>query len=224
MKLAKPCFDLGLMTTRPGETIAFWRDEIGATFDHVLPIAPGHDQHRFDLLGSVLKINAVRELPDGTPSGYREVIVARPGLTAPRALQDPDGNRVTLAPPGYSGITQLGLRVGVRDPEAHGIFYRNALELPAITENSFRVGESVILIEHDDQAHGDVSLGAPGWRYVTLQILDARTEYTRFLAAGGFEGLPLQRLGDVAIFVMVRDPDGNWIELSQRASLTGPLD
>lgn len=27
----------------------------------------------------------------------------------------------------------------------------------------------------------------------------------------------------VARFSMVRDPDGNWIELSQRGSLTGPL-
>jgi hypothetical protein len=30
-------------------------------------------------------------------------------------------------------------------------------------------------------------------------------------------------LGDTAYISFIRDPDGNWIELSQRASLTGPL-
>jgi lactoylglutathione lyase len=31
-------------------------------------------------------------------------------------------------------------------------------------------------------------------------------------------------LGSTARISMVRDPDGNWIELSQRASLTGSLE
>jgi lactoylglutathione lyase len=32
------------------------------------------------------------------------------------------------------------------------------------------------------------------------------------------------RLGDVASISFVRDPDGNWIEVSQRKSITGSLD
>ena len=32
------------------------------------------------------------------------------------------------------------------------------------------------------------------------------------------------RLGDVAYISFVRDPDGNWIEISQRKSITGSLD
>jgi lactoylglutathione lyase len=31
------------------------------------------------------------------------------------------------------------------------------------------------------------------------------------------------RLGDVAAISFVRDPGGNWLEISQRASLTGAL-
>ena len=31
-------------------------------------------------------------------------------------------------------------------------------------------------------------------------------------------------LGTTARISMVRDPDGNWIELSQRASITGSLE
>lgn len=32
------------------------------------------------------------------------------------------------------------------------------------------------------------------------------------------------RLDDFAKFSMIRDPDGDWIELSQRAELVGSLD
>ena len=35
--------------------------------------------------------------------------------------------------------------------------------------------------------------------------------------------VPAVTLGKTARISFVRDPDGNWIELSQRASLTGPL-
>ena len=38
------------------------------------------------------------------------------------------------------------------------------------------------------------------------------------------EALAPLTLGTTARISMVRDPDGNWIELSQRASITGSLD
>jgi lactoylglutathione lyase len=44
------------------------------------------------------------------------------------------------------------------------------------------------------------------------------------LAAGGREALAPLTLGTTARISMVRDPDGNWIELSQRASIVGSLD
>ncbi|HBK11323.1 MAG TPA: VOC family protein, partial [Gammaproteobacteria bacterium] len=40
---------------------------------------------------------------------------------------------------------------------------------------------------------------------------------------GGAEGMAPVRLGDVAYISFVRDPDGNWIEISQRKSITGSL-
>jgi lactoylglutathione lyase len=43
------------------------------------------------------------------------------------------------------------------------------------------------------------------------------------VARGGTEGRPPLTLGATARISFVRDPDGNWIEISQRASLTGPL-
>jgi len=44
------------------------------------------------------------------------------------------------------------------------------------------------------------------------------------LARGGREALKPVTFGTTARISMVRDPDGNWIELSQRASITGSLE
>src|SRR5437764_1162588 len=106
MELAKPRVDIGLSTNDLPPMLAFWQGEAGIPFDHLLPIRKGHDQHRHDAAGSVLKINHHADpLPDAPPSGYRELIVAREGLAAPRALADPEGNRVILVPPGWEGVT-----------------------------------------------------------------------------------------------------------------------
>ncbi|MGE4324453.1 MAG: VOC family protein [Sphingobium sp.] len=224
MRLAKPFFDIGITVRSADRVSAFWQEEVGAVFDHVLEISDTHVQHRYDLLGSVLKINAPGDIPDAPPSGYHELLVARPGLSEPRGLTDPEGNRVRLIPPGYCGVTQIGLILRVRDVAAHERFYREALMLPAADDGSFRAGEGVFIIEQSSTAPGDAAINGPGMRYTTLQVFDVRAEHVRFLAAGGGEGMPIQQLRDVARFAMVRDPDGNWIELSQRASLTGPLD
>jgi len=43
------------------------------------------------------------------------------------------------------------------------------------------------------------------------------------MSMGVWEGAPPATLGTVARICFIRDPDGNWIEISQRASLTGAL-
>src|SRR5439155_25890588 len=132
------------------------QDEAGIAFDHLLPIRRGHDQHRHDANGSVLKINHHHEpLPDAPPSGYRELLVAREGLSAPRSLTDPDGNRVSVVPPGCEGVTQIGVRLGVRDLEAHRRFYVDALGLaeePHANGAAFRAGETLLIVEEAPDA------------------------------------------------------------------------
>ncbi len=64
---------------------------------------------------------------------------------------------------------------------------------------------------------------AAGLRYLTVQVRDVKAEHARLLAAGWTEGRPPVRLGDTAYISFVRDPGGSWVEVSQRASLTGPL-
>lgn len=228
MKLAKPCIDVGLATNDLEPMLRFWQDGVGVPFDHALPVRRGLVQHRHDLAGSVLKINHASErLPDTPPCGYRALLVARAGLEARRDLVDPDGNRVSLVPPGTLGVTQIGVELGVRDPAAHARFYREALGLPELEGSggrAFRAGQSVIRIERSVDAPADAAFEGRGWRYVTFQVWKTDEEHAAILAHGGREALAPVTLGKTARISMVRDPDGNWIEISQRASLVGSLD
>lgn len=227
LRLAKPALDLGLFTTRPDALREFWEGEVGLPFNHLLPIGPHQQQHRFDLPGgSVLKVNAVAELPDAPRSGYGELVIAREDVAAPTALTDPDGNRLLLVPPGHGGVTQIGVTLGVRDLHAARRFHARVLGLPAEPQDAdaFRAGMSLLRLFQDPRAPDDAAIRGPGYRYTTLQIFDCHAAHAAALAAGAKEGAPPFKAGEVAVFSMIRDPDGNWVELSQRASIVGRLD
>jgi lactoylglutathione lyase len=228
MNLAKPRVDIGLNTNNLAAMLAFWQGEACIPFDHVLPIRKGMKQHRHDANGSVLKINHYEApLPNTPPSGYVELIVARNGLIAPRQLADPDGNAVTLVPPGAGGITQIGIRLKVRDLAAHRHFYADLLGLaeePRDKGAAFRAGETLLILEQAPDAPADATMEGKRWRYITFQVFKVDSEHARIVSYGGREAVKPVTLGTTARISMVRDPDGNWIEISQRASITGSLE
>lgn len=227
MNLAKPRVDIGLNTNNLDAMLAFWQKEVGLAFDHLLPIRKGMKQHRHDALGSVVKINHYdAPLPD-PPSGYCELLIARGGLAAPRRMRDPDGNSVSLVPRGMGGITQIGIRLKVRNVDAHARFYSDGLGLtkePSEHAAAFRAGETLLLIDESRDAPSDATMEGKGWRYVTFQVFKVDQEHRQVIARGGREAMAPTTLGATARISMVRDPDGNWIELSQRASITGSLE
>ncbi len=224
VKLAKPHFDVGVMTDRLEEMLAFWQGPVGLPFEEILPTGGGNHQHRHAVNGSVFKLNHPRNgLPDAPPSGYRCMWIARDGLDARRDLIDPDGNRVVLVPRGQAGIEGVAISVGVRDPDVHARFYTDVLQLEELSERRFRCGDSILFVEHDPDATDTGSFYGPGFRYLTIQVFDCPGEHARILEAGGVEGLAPRQIGEVAYISMLRDPDDNWIEISQRASLTGAL-
>lgn len=228
MNLSKPRVDIGLNTNSLDAMLAFWQREIGVPFDHVLPIRRGQKQHRHDLAGSVLKINHFEvPLPTASPAGYAEVLIARPGQREIAIHTDPEGTLVALVPPGTLGIEQIGIKLKVRDLESHKRFYRDALgldEVPHAHGASFQAGETMILLEESDDAPADAAFQGPGFRYITFQVFKCETEHAHILAHGGREAMAPTTLGTTARISMVRDPDGNWIEISQRASITGSLE
>ena len=230
MKLAKDVVDFGLYTNERDPMLAFWQDEVGLPFEERLPAGGGVHQLRHGMNGSVMKINHSRDpLPEAGASGYRELWIAREGLVEECALADPEGNRVRLVPPGTGGVTGIGLRLAVRDEAAQHRFYADMLELEPCGDRSYRVGSSLLHFEADPSIPADVvetnnaRMRAPGFRYMTIQVWNVDEVHRAVLARGGLEGHAPLTLGKVARISFVRDPDGNWIELSQRASLTGDL-
>jgi lactoylglutathione lyase len=227
MRLAKNVIDVGLSTNSLEPMLRFWQQDVGLRFDHVLPVRRGQKQYRHDAQGSVIKLNHHAEpLPETAPSGYRELIIAREGLQKPRRMVDPDGNRVRLVPPGHDGVTKIAVALAVRSLSEHRKFYGNVLgfaEQPWSGGPAFRLGDSLLLLEEDGTATVDPVRQARGWRYITLQIADIDATHAELRSKGVREGLAPITLGDVARISMILDPDGNWIELSRRASIVGSL-
>jgi catechol 2,3-dioxygenase-like lactoylglutathione lyase family enzyme len=227
MQLAKNVIDVGLSTNDLEPMLRFWQQDAGLRFDHVLPVRRGQKQYRHDAQGSVIKLNHHAEpLPEAALSGYRELIIAREGLSKPRRMVDPHGNRVQLVPPGQDGITQIAVTMGVRSLGEHRKFYGDILGFPEQRwpgGAAFRLGDSLILLEEDRAATVDPVRQARGWRYITLQIADIDAVHGELRSRGVREGLAPITLGDVARISMILDPDGNWIELSRRASIVGSL-
>jgi len=224
VKLAKPRIDVGLHTNQRESMLAFWQNDVGLPFEELLPMARGLQQHRHGLNGSALKINHARDpLGDEPPCGYRELSIARPGQVEPKRLVDPDGNVVRLVPPRHEGVSAIGVALAVRDEAAFHDFYGRALELEPAGPRAYRCGDSLLRFARDPSIVPAGRMTASGYRYITIQVFDVDAEHAGILARGGTEGSPPRTLGSVARISFVRDPDGNWIEISQRASLTGQV-
>ena len=234
--LAKNCVDVGLFTTRLEEMRLFYGERIGLKFEEVLSLGAGSHQHRFALRGSVLKINhGPGALGPRGVGGYRRLVIADSRYSTPTELADPDGNLLELRPPGTGDVNQIEIVLAVTDEDAFERFYGDALGGVRIAPRRFRIGQSVISFAHDHDvrkvAHGGsdsptealAALRAIGFRYLTIQVRDCNWEHHRLMRMGVTQGSAPVTLGEVARISFIRDPDGNWIELSQRASLTGAL-
>ena len=88
-------------------------------------------------------------------------------------------------------------------------------------EGAWRCGDAVLIAGERGPVANIGELRAPGFRYLTVQVRDCIAEHAGVLARGGTEGRPPTVLGDTVRYSFVLDPDGTFIEISQRASLTG---
>ena len=237
MELAKNCIDLGLFTNRLDEMKEFYCERMRLPYEELLPLGGGMQQHRYGLRGSVLKINHSREpLPQGRPGGgYQRLTISVPHISIPSELTDPDGNSIELVAAGQRGIGQIEIHLGVTSEADFAKFYGETLRGERLGERRYRIGETILSFAHDpaarraDQSASQTaveviaSMRAVGFRYCTVQVKNCDAEHQRFLSMGVWEGAAPVTLGKVARISFIRDPDGNWIEISQRASLTGDL-
>lgn len=220
--LAKASIDVGYFTAEREAMLAFWREDIGLSAEEPVHFNNTLTQYRHALGDSVLKINTSAGPLPNPPSGYRELLIARPGLTAPERLRDPDGNAVTLVPPGTYGISGVGIRVAAADPAREAAFYRDVMGFEAFSPGHFRSGDSVLILDQDEtQAAAGHWIGR-GLRYFTLHVMRVDRVFEQLVAAGAEIGERPYAIARIARISFVRDPFGNWIEVAQRAALAGP--
>jgi catechol 2,3-dioxygenase-like lactoylglutathione lyase family enzyme len=236
MELAKRFVDVGIFTNRLDELRAFYGERIRLPYEELLPVGGGVRQYRYGLLGSVLKINHSREpLPARIAGGYKKLSISDPRTPMPLTMQDPDGNDIELIPAGQRGVNQIEIHIGVTDEDAFEHFYGDAMQAERVGAGRYRVGETIVSFSKDPAVTRppkaatasaiDViaSMRAVGMRYLTIQVRDCDAEHRRLTSMGVWEGAAPLTLGTVARVSFIRDPDGNFIEISQRASLTGSL-
>ena len=223
MQLAKPALDIGLYTNQLDAMLAFWQEQVQLPFDELLKVGGGLHQHRHAIGDSVLKVNHRRELvPTSSPCGLAKLEIFTTMVDAAVELLDPDGNEVMLSPGVTGDPINLRLHLQANDVAQAAHFYGNVLGLPGKGTDCFSVGASEIqLSQHQVAPVERVTLG---YRYMTMQVFDVVATHANILELGGIEGMAPVRLGEVAYISFVCDPDGNWIEISQRKSLTGSLD
>jgi catechol 2,3-dioxygenase-like lactoylglutathione lyase family enzyme len=237
MELAKPCLDVGLFTNRIEEMRAFYAERLRLPYEEMLPVGGGVRQYRYGLRGSVLKINHSRDPmpPRGAAGGYIRLIIADQRLPIPMRLTDPDGNEIELTPIGRGEVRQIGIHLGVSDEAPFERYLGEALGCERLSAGRFRLGDTILSFARDPAARrveksaaagaaeAVAAMRSVGFRYITIQVRDCDAEHRRLVAMGVAEGAPPITLGAVARISFIRDPDGNWVEISQRASLTGPL-
>ncbi len=222
VELAKDRIDVGFYTNRWDEAEVFWRDTVGLHYEELLKVGGGVHQHRFGLRGSVCKVNTARADLGVAPTAFRRLRVADDSLEEATQLLEPDGTEIELVPTGTDGIADLGVVWATSDPEELGRLLVDGFGAAA-TDDGFRIGTSMLALIHDSEVAPVDGMFAAGFRYLTVQVRDVKLEHARLLDAGWAEGRAPVRLGETAYISFVRDPGGSWIEVSQRASLTGPL-
>jgi lactoylglutathione lyase len=219
MRLAKQHLDIGLFTNDLDAHLTFWGQGVGLHLDLELPMAPGWVQYRYDANGSVVKVNHwVDPLPKREPSGLAGLFIAR--ADRPFAGEHADGDAVVVVPPGTGGVTGIGVTIATPQPARLFEFYCDALEFEQAGPTSVRCGDSVLFFVEGDPVDTD-ELCAPGFRYLTVQVYDADAEMAGVVARGGRIAREAVSYAGVARYGFVADPDGNWIEISARTSLTG---
>ena len=224
INLAKQALDVGLYTNQLDEMLAFWQGQIGLEYAEMLPVGSGVRQHRHKIGESILKINHKREsLTANPPAGLRHLTIYSNRVNETTELSDPDENSINLVPITEDATSpNLRLTLTTANIDAQHHYYSHVLGLPQ-QQDCYLVGASEIQLQQGPSVDPAHPRDALGFRYMTLQVFDVVGTHHEILNRGGTEGMAPVKLGDVAYISFVRDADGNWIEISQRKSLTGSL-
>lgn len=218
--LSKPFVDIGLFTNRADAMRRFYGDVMGLDALDTITIEPGYVLHRYDAHGSALKLNVLDAPLMARNTGYARLLWPDPACRAVERLEDPDGNEVERVPPGHLDVEQVGIVYRVPSLATAEAFAGVALGADRLAEDRFRLGRTVLIFEVDPSATRSGALEALGFTYVTLHVTDTVGVHAQLVENGCTEAIPPTPFESITTYSFVRDPIGNWIEISQRADLT----
>lgn len=214
MRFSKDALDVGLYSDRYEELRAFYVDRLGLPYEELLKAGRGIHQHRVGLHGSVLKLNDSRDPLIDEPTAFVRLEIHG---DRHEVLRDPDGLEVVVTP----DVERIAVHWRSSDPPRLVALLRDGFDAVDLGDGRWQVQSTVLVLHGGGGPVG--SLRSRGFRYLTVQVWDVRAEHARLLDLGWQERTPPVKLGETAYISFVADPDGAPIEISQRASLTGPF-
>ncbi len=225
MHLAKAHLDVGFSTGDWPAAESFWGGTVGLAYEEYLKIGAGVRQHRFGCNGSVVKVNHAREPLAPAATVLRGLRIASDRVDSPVTLHEPEGTPITLVPRGYEQVVGIEITVATADLATSRRFWVDGVGGTPLDDGRVRVrvGDTLVRAVHEPDLVPMTSRTGPGFRYLTVQVRDCDAEHARMRALGFAEDLAPVTLGATARISFVRNDDGLTLEISQRASLTGPL-
>ena len=223
-KLSKNVLDIGYFTDNLDDTLTFWNQELGLSSEEPVPYNDGLIQFRLPLRETIIKVNYSEKKLTNPPTGYSELYIAMEGISSPKKVINPDGELITLVPVGFLGIKETAIKVKVNNLESHANFYENAMGFDRLNDRTFQVGSCLLFLDEQEKGRAAGHWVNLGFRYLTLHVMRIDETFSRMVAAGAEIGEKPYAIGDIAKISFLKDPDGNWIEVAQRASLAGHWD
>ncbi len=215
MRFAKDCFDIGLMVPADQFDLSQWSAIAGLHLDHVLNIA-SYQQHRFHCGDAVLKVNVGHAPP--APDSPTGLVAFRIGAQT-YAIRDGAPVVVEVENPRSTRPPALDIIIETPSVATMMQFYIDAFGLAEAGPQAVQFGPARLVFRSSPTAVNPPPLDGTGIRYLTFQVFDADRACEEAIAKGARLGREPVSFGDVARFGFVLDPDGNWIELSARASI-----
>lgn len=169
-----------------------------------------------------MKVNHSRQPRPPTPTIYRLLRVATTLVAEPALVREPAGTDVELVPAGHDDVVGIEVVVATADVAAGRRFWVDALGGTQVGPARYRVGDTLVRCVPTPGLAPMATRAGAGFRYLTVQVFDVDAEHARIVGLGFHPQMAPTTLGDTARISFVRDADGGFVEISQRASLTGP--
>lgn len=221
VELSKRQIDIGTMVHDWDAANEFWTEVVGLPYTKFEKIGGGVRQHRFDARGSVIKVNHSRNMLQPHPTVYRRLRVVSDRVDEPRLVNDPEGVEVELVPAGHDGVVDVEIVNAVGSKADARRFWVEGFGSEEIAPTRFRLGESIVQCVVESGLRRPTERSAPGFRYVTVQVQHVDAAWQHLVELGFVGEMAPVTLGDTARISFVRDADGGFIEVSERAEFTG---